>query len=141
MAETIKWEEIGEGHEFEPWERGGINIELFQEYGEASGDGNPMHTDEEYAQDLGYPTVFAQGMLIMAFASKYITDLSGVGSIRRIWSKFRKQTWPGETLRFSAKVVKKYEDGGNKLLDLDVRGAGADGEEKIITEATVICEY
>lgn len=136
----ISWDSVEEGHAFEPWERGDINIELFQEYGEASGDGNPMHTDEEYAQDLGYPTVFAQGMLIMAFATKYITDFADVGSIRRIWSKFRKQTWPGETLRFTATVTKKYEQDGKKLIDLDVRGTNTEGEEKIITEATVICE-
>jgi len=136
----IKWEQIEAGHSFEPWQRGGMNIELFQEYGEASGDGNPMHTDEEYAQDLGYPTVFAQGMLIMAFVAKYVTDLAGVGSVRRIWSKFKKPTWPGETLSFSATVKKKYEDGGKKLLDLGVVGQNEDGEEKIITEATIICE-
>ncbi|MCP4682853.1 MAG: hypothetical protein GY864_11015 [Desulfobacterales bacterium] len=139
MSNQLNWDDITEGFSFAPWERSDLNIELFQEYGEASGDGNPMHTDEEYAQDLGYPTVFAQGMLIMAFATKYITDLSGVGSVRRIWSKFRKQTWPGETLRFQADVVKKYEENGKKLLDLDVRGKNLDGEEKIITEATVIC--
>jgi len=136
----IKWEEVGEGHAFQPWERGGLGIELFQQYGEASGDGNPMHTDEEYAQDLGYPTVFAQGMLIMAFAAKYVTDLAGAGTIKRIWSKFKKQTWPGETLRFTATVRKKYQEDGEKLLDLDVIGANTEGEEKIITEATVVCE-
>ncbi len=140
MTYQLNWDDIVEGFSFEPWERSDLNIELFQEYGEASGDGNPMHTDEEYAQDLGYPTVFAQGMLVMAFVTKYITDLSGVGSVRRIWSKFRKQTWPGETLRFQADVVKKYEEKGKKLLDLDVRGKNLDGEEKIITEATVICQ-
>jgi len=140
MAGTIKWDDVKEGHEFEPWERGGMNIELFQEYGEASGDGNPMHTDEEYAQDLGYPTVFAQGMLIMAFAAKYVTDVAGVGNTRRIWSKFKKQTWPGETLRFTAVVAKKYQDGGKKLVDLDVKGVSTEGEEKILTEATIICD-
>jgi acyl dehydratase len=141
MAGKMEWDKIEEGHAFDPWDRGGIGIELFQAYGEASLDGNPMHTDEEYAQDLGYPTVFAQGMLIMAFAAKYIVDLFGVGSIRRIWSKFAKQTWPGETLRFTAVVKSKYEQGGQKFLDLDVRGAGVEkGEEKIVTEATVWCE-
>ena len=80
MAERTDWNAIGEGHSFEAWERSDLSIELFQAYGEASGDGNPMHTDEEFAQDLGYPTVFAQGMLIMAFAAKYVTDIAGVGN-------------------------------------------------------------
>jgi acyl dehydratase len=139
MGQHIKWAEIEQGHAFEPWERGELSIDLFRAYAEASGDGNPMHTDEEYAQDLGYPTVFAQGMLIMALASKYVTDLAGVGNIRRMWARFAKQTWPGEVLRFSATVKKKYEDGNKKLAELEVRGASTEGEEKIVSEATVIC--
>ena len=139
MGEAVRWDQLEEGHCFEPWERGDIGIELFQAYGEASGDGNPMHTDEEYAQDLGYPTVFAQGMLIMAFAAKYVTDLAGVGSIRRIWSKFAKQVWPGETLLFTATVTRKYQEGDRKLVDLAVSGSNSEGEEKIASEATVIC--
>jgi acyl dehydratase len=139
MDGALNWDGVEEGHRFEPWERGGLGIELFQAYGEASGDGNPMHTDEEYAQDLGYPTVFAQGMLIMAFAAKYVTDLAGVGNIRRIWAKFAKQVWPGETLRFTATVKRKYREGDRKLADLEVSGSSTDGEERIVSEATVIC--
>jgi acyl dehydratase len=136
---TIAWSEAREGMSFPAWERGGLDIALFQAYGEASGDGNPMHTDDDYARELGYPGVFAQGMLIMAFAAQHLTDLARVGRLRRIRSKFKKPTWPGETLRFTATVVKKYEQGGKKFLDLDVRGSSLEGEEKIVTEATVIC--
>jgi acyl dehydratase len=134
----LKFKEIKEGQEFPAWERGGINIELFQSYGEASGDGNPMHTDEEYARDLGYPGVFAQGMLIMAFAAKYVADLAGAGAIERIQSRFRKQTWPGETLRFAATVTAKKEESGKKLVSLDLKGTNLEGEEKLLGEAVVL---
>jgi len=136
----LKFKDFEVGQEFPAWERGGINIQLFQTYGEASGDGNPMHTDEEYARDLGYPGVFAQGMLIMAFAAKYVADLAGAGSIQRIQSRFRKQTWPGETLRFSATVTKKAEEGGKKLVTLDIKGTNLEGEEKLLGEAVVVAE-
>ena len=133
------WDELEEGHTFEPWERDGLSIELFRDYGEASGDGNPMHTDEEFARNLGHPTVFAQGMLIMAFIAKYVTDIAGVGNIRRLWSRFAEKTWPGETLRFTATLERKYREGDRALADLDIRGIGTGGEEKIRSEATVIC--
>jgi acyl dehydratase len=138
MAEKIDFNQIEVGESFEPWHRGGLCIELFQEYGEASGDGNPMHTDEEYAQDLGYPTVFAQGMLIMAFASKYVTDLCGVGRIKRIKSRFARQSWPGETLTFRATVKKKYTEDEKNLLDLELTVKNQEGEQKLIGEATII---
>jgi acyl dehydratase len=136
----LKFDEVREGQEFAAWERGNLNIELFQAYGEASGDGNPMHTDEEYARDLGYPGVFAQGMLIMAFAAKYLTDLFGVGAIQRIHSRFRRQTWPGETLRFVATVTKKSQEGGKNLVTVDLKGANREGEEKLLGEAVLLAE-
>ena len=136
---VANWDELEEGHSFEPWERDGLSIELFQSYGEASGDGNPMHTDEEYARDLGHPTVFAQGMLIMAFAAKYVGDIAGTGNIRRLWARFAEKTWPGETLRFTATLERKYRQGDRTLADLEIRGTGTGGEEKLRSEATVIC--
>ena len=136
----LKYKELEVGHAFPAWERGGMNIELFQAYAEASGDGNPMHTDDEYAKDLGYPGVFAQGMLIMALASKYLTDLAGVGSIQRLHSRFRKQTWPGETLRFSAVVTQKEQKPGKKLVTVEVKGTNLDGEEKLLGEAVLLTE-
>jgi acyl dehydratase len=138
MTEKIDFDKIQVGQSFEPWKRSGLCIELFQEYGEASGDGNPMHTDEEYAQDLGYPTVFAQGMLIMAFAAKYITDICGVGNIKRIKSRFAKQSWPGEEITFNATVKNKYTEDKNNLLDLDITVANDEGEQKLIGEATIM---
>ena len=137
---AIKFSEIQAGDQFAAWERGGLNLELFQAYGDAALDGNPMHTDEEYAKDLGNPSVFAQGMLIMAFAAKYVTDLAGVGRIRRIKARFVDRTWPGETLRFSATVKGKREEGGKKLADLEVKGETGEDEVKILVEASVICE-
>ena len=135
----VSWAGIEPGHTFKPWERGGISIELFREYAEASGDGNPMHTDDGYARDLGYPSVFAQGMLVMAFCAKYLTDLAGVGNVRRLKAKFAKQTWPGEELRFVATVSKKYRDGDRNLAEIEVRGSNLEGEEKIVCESTVVC--
>ncbi|MFQ5415702.1 MAG: MaoC family dehydratase [Myxococcota bacterium] len=136
---VANWDDLEEGHAFEPWERSDLSIELFRAYGEASGDGNPMHTDEEYARDLGHPTVFAQGMLIMAFAAKYVTDIAGVGNVRRLWARFAQKTWPGESLRFTATLGRKYREGDHALADLEIRGTGTDGEEKIRSEATVFC--
>lgn len=133
----LKFSELQEGQELPAWERGGLDIKLFRAYGEASGDGNPMHTDEEYARDLGYPGVFAQGMLIMAFAAKYLTDLAGVGALQRIQARFRRPTWPGETLRFTATVTGKSEAGRQKLVSVAVKGTNLEGEEKLLGEAVL----
>ena len=45
------------------------------QYAGASGDFNPLHTDEVYATKVaGYPSVFGHGMLTMALAGRLLTD-------------------------------------------------------------------
>ena len=48
------------------------------QYAGASGDFNPLHTDEVYATKVaGYPTVFAHGMLTMGLTARMLTDWVG----------------------------------------------------------------
>ena len=45
------------------------------QYAGASGDYNPLHTDEIFTtQVAGYPSVFAHGMLTMGMTGKMLTD-------------------------------------------------------------------
>ena len=44
-------------------------------YAGASGDYNPLHTDEVYATKVaGYPSVIAHGQLTMGLTAKVVTD-------------------------------------------------------------------
>ena len=52
------------------------------QYAGASGDYNPLHTDEIFTTKVaGYPSVFAHGMLTMGMTGKMLTDY--VGDARR----------------------------------------------------------
>ncbi len=50
---------------------------LVKSYADASGDQNPIHQNEEFALSVGLPNVIAHGMLTMALAGKYLTDIAG----------------------------------------------------------------
>ena len=52
-----------------------INRELLVAYANASGDQNPIHQDEAFAKSVGLPDVIAHGMLTMALAGKYLSDI------------------------------------------------------------------
>lgn len=69
------------------------------QYAGASGDYNPLHTDEVFAtQVAGYPSVFAHGMLTMGMTGRLLTDTFGVTAITRFGGRFTSQVFPGDTL-------------------------------------------
>lgn len=58
-----------------------VNRALLKQYADASGDQNPIHQDEAFAKSVGLPDVIAHGMLTMALAGKYVSEIAG-GSAR-----------------------------------------------------------
>jgi acyl dehydratase len=81
------------------------------QYAGASGDYNPLHTDEIYVTKVaGFPTVFAHGMLTMGLTGRLLTDWVGDGRLLSYGTRFEKQVWPGDTLTATA-TVESIEDG------------------------------
>src|SRR3954451_1255941 len=99
-------------------------------YAGASGDFNPMHTDEVAAQAAGLPSVFGHGMFSMGILGKAVTDYAGVGNLKTYKVRFTKQTWPDEVLTTTITVSAKRSEGGEHLLDLTCSLANQDGEVK-----------
>ena len=100
-------------------------------YAGASGDFNPMHHDEVAAKEAGLPSVFGHGMFTMGLLGKAITDYVGVGNLKIYKVRFTKQTWPGEQLTTHVTVAKKYEEGGEHLVDLECEVVNQAGEAKV----------
>ena len=67
-----------------------INRQLLIDYANASGDQNPIHQDEAFAKSVGLPDVIAHGMLTMALAGKYLSEVSGNQSVLEFSAKFIK---------------------------------------------------
>jgi acyl dehydratase len=107
-------------------------------YAGASGDFNPMHHDEVAAQAAGQPSVFGHGMFSMGILGTALTDYVGIGNVRRYRVRFARQTWPDEVLSSKIVVTGKREDDGQKLVDLSVTLSNADGEDKLVGEATAV---
>ena len=105
-------------------------------YAGASGDFNPMHTDEVTAQAAGLPSVFGHGMFSMGLLGRAVTDWVGIGNVRTFKVRFTKQTWPGEVLTSKVVVTGKRKDDGASLVDLDVELANEAGEVKVAGSAT-----
>ena len=82
-------------------------------YAAASGDPNPIHTDEAMAKMSGLPGIINHGMCTMAIATKAAVDgLAGGDPTRvsRVACRFSKPVFPGQEL--TTKVWKESESGG-----------------------------
>lgn len=96
------------------------------QYAGASGDYNPVHTDELFTKEVaGYPTVFAHGMLTMGMTGRMLTNYVGDGRLTEYGVRFTSQVWPGDTLDATATVA-AIHDG---LVDLEVTTVNQDGQE------------
>ena len=104
-------------------------------YAGASGDFNPMHTDEVAAQAAGLPSVFGHGMFTAGLLGKAITDYVGVGNLRNYKIRFTKQTWPGEVLTTHVTVLRTYEEGSERRVDLECTVTNQAGESKLVAVA------
>jgi len=100
------------------------------QYAGASGDYNPLHTDEIFTTKVaGYPTVFAHGMLTMGMTGRMLTDYVGDARLTKYGVRFTSQVWPGDTLDAKATVKAISERDGQKLVELDVSTVNQNGVE------------
>jgi acyl dehydratase len=107
-------------------------------YAGASGDYNPIHTDEKYTTEIaGFPSVFAHGMLTMGATGRVVTDWFGVDRIIDFSSRFTGQVWPGAALSTTCTVEAIREEDGEHLADLKLVTVGEDGKPVLSGAATV----
>ncbi|MGH7155031.1 MAG: MaoC/PaaZ C-terminal domain-containing protein [Acetobacteraceae bacterium] len=98
------------------------------QYAGASGDYNPIHSDEVYTtQVAGYPSVFAHGMLTMGLTGKMLTNYVGAGRLTKFGVRFTNQVWPGDSLDAKTTVT-AVKDG---LVELDVVTTNQEGKEVV----------
>ncbi|MGO9876468.1 MAG: MaoC family dehydratase [Acidimicrobiia bacterium] len=107
------------------------------QYAGASGDYNPLHSDEVFAtQVAGYPSVFAHGMLTMGMTSRMVTDLVGDGRLASFGGRFTSQVFPGDDLTTVATVDALREEASEPLVELSLHTLNQDGVEVFAGYAT-----
>lgn len=99
-------------------------------YAGASGDFNPIHYRDDFAQSVGLPGVLAHGMLTMGAAGSVATDWLGTaGVVRDFQSRFTRpvpvDAAAGAILTVTATVGQLDADARTARLDLKVTFDGA----------------
>jgi acyl dehydratase len=110
-------------------------------YAGASGDYNPLHSDELYTREVAkYPTVFAHGMLTMGMTGRMLTNYVGDGRLTKYGVRFTNQVWPGDTLDATATVEAIREEGGKRYVDLVVSTKNQSGVEVVKGSASALID-
>lgn len=134
---AAKWQDVKVGDALPTWEHAAVTRTDLVKYAGASGDYNPMHHDETLATKVGLPSVFAHGMFSMGVLSNVLVAFGGPGSVERFDVQFRAITWPDDKVTCTGKVTGKREDGGKKLVDVELQCETKPGTKSIVGSATL----
>jgi len=122
MSASVAWADVEVGTELPALTVRLQRVNLVM-YAGASGDFNPIHWNQRFAQSVGLPDVIAHGMLTMASAGRVVTDWVGdPGAVVEYGVRFtRPVVVPdddrGATVEITAVVAEKRDD---DLVRVDV---------------------
>jgi acyl dehydratase len=127
---TLRASELTVGQIFETVVVEDLKRTQIVQYAGASGDYNPLHTDEIYATKIaGYPSVFAHGMLTMGLTGQAVTALVGTENLLRFGVRFTAQVWPGDTLTVRATVASITGSDDGPVAEFSLATVNAEGNE------------
>ena len=104
---------------------------LTKRYAEASGDPNPIHTDEEFAKSVGLPGCILHGLYSMAQVARAHTALADGDprALKRLRVQFRGMGFPEQEIVVTG-TVKQVSDGR-----IVTETEAAQGDNRIIRNA------
>ena len=137
MTTAPKFDQVKVGDEIKPIVLPPISRHQLALYCGGSGDHNPIHVDIDFAKKFGFKDVFAHGMLSMAFLGRIVTSWVPQAQVRALGTRFTSITWVGDVITVSGKVTGKREEGGQKLVDLEVKCTNQNGQDTLQGNATV----
>ncbi len=149
MAKQLYWEDVNEGDQVPTLPKIATTQTLVKWAG-ASGDFVPLHYDDAFAVASGQPRAFVHGALKRQWLVQLMTDWIGDdGFLKRFSCQYRQIDFPrrmkslvephdGETWQCKGKIVKKYTEGNEHLVDCDIWVENGKGEVTTPGKATVI---
>ncbi|MGN1385895.1 MAG: MaoC/PaaZ C-terminal domain-containing protein [Bacillus sp. (in: firmicutes)] len=105
IVQSLNVKALQAGDELQSYTKAPITKVQLVQYAGASGDFNPLHTDDAFAQSIGMPGVIAHGMLIMAFLGEYVIKLvSDEATVKSFSMRFGAMTFPGDVITCGGSV-------------------------------------
>lgn len=114
------WDEINVGDEL-PAKDLQLTRSLIVAGAIASRDFAPGHHDHEFmAQEMGMPDIIASMPSTLGWSAKYINYWAGpAGKMKKLKIRLGIPACPGVTLKQSGKILQKYQEGDESLVDIE----------------------
>jgi len=125
---SVLWQDLHEGEGPKAWTFGPLTITDFVRYQGASGDMNPLHHDVDFAKDAGFGAPVAVGMFTAGAMNVYATKWLGAANVRNTRMRWKKPAFPGSELSVGGTVVKKYEEAGERKVDIELVISDSEGQ-------------
>ncbi|MBI3930945.1 MAG: dehydratase [Chloroflexi bacterium] len=149
MAKQLFWEDVEVDSEVTPLPKVATR-QMMVKWAGASGDFNPLHYDDSFAEASGVGKPIVHGALKRAWLIQLMTDWIGdQGTLKKFACQYRAMDYPrlmkttsepheGETWWCKGKVTKKYVEGDEHLVDCEIGVENGKGEVTTPGTATVI---
>ncbi len=137
---TIPFSEFVEQTALPLFTKPAVTKEQLVHYAQASGDLNPLHTDDDFAKSIGMDGVIAHGMLIMGFLGQYVQEMAGTESIvHQFTMRFGAMTKPGDSITCGGVVKHLTEINGHRAAELELFAEKAPGKRVGTGSAVLLC--
>jgi len=149
MTEQLYREDVEVGSEVTPLPKVATS-QMLVKWAGASGDFNPLHYDDPFAEASGVGKPVIHGALKRQWLVQLMTDWIGEqGTLKKFSCQYRSFDYPrlmktmtepheGETWLCKGKVTKKYVEDGEHYVDCDIWVENEKGEVTTPGKATVI---
>ena len=134
---AVTWNSVKEGDDLPVLTKKPTVTQLVK-YAAGSGDFNPLHHDYNFPQSKMIGSIIVHGRFKYAALGELVSNWLGHGGrIRKISCQYRGMDFPDRELKCGGKVVRKWEDGGRKLVDLQLWTENDEGKKTTPGTATV----
>ena len=149
MSKQLYYDDIEVGTEITPLAKIATSRMLVQWAG-ASGDFNPLHYEDDFAEGQGVGSPIVHGALKRAWLGQLMTDWIGEeGVLRKLSCQYRAMDWPrkmkgqlepheGETWWCKGNVTKKYVEDDKHFVECEIWVENGKAEKTVLGSALAV---
>jgi len=129
MSNQTYFDEVNEGDEIPKLLKNCSTQQLVM-WAAASGDFYQIHYDKDFAQSTGLKGLIVHGALKHAFLGQLVHDWAGEkGRVKSFGCQYRGMDEPNQEILCRGIVMKKYSEGNQNFVELDVWTENPQGQK------------